>query len=91
MPDFVHAGTATPPCGTRDLSRDGVVTGLWITAEWVLKRYHSLFPALSSPTGDLWVPGRRNWIPKPVGARGHPTCPAPPPPELGATQGLGPA
>ena len=45
----LRSPTATSPCGTRDLSRDGVVTGLWMKAEWVLKRYYSLFLALSSP------------------------------------------
>lgn len=56
-----------------------------------LKRYHSFFPALSSPLAisGAW---QRNWTAKPVRARGHPTCPAPLLlRELGATQGLRPA
>lgn len=56
-----------------------------------LKAVSFPLPCSLLSTGDLWGPGRRNWTSKPVGARGHPTCPAPPPPELGATQGLRPA
>lgn len=56
-----------------------------------LKAVSFLLPCSLLSTGDLWGPGRRNWTAKPVRARGHPTCPAPPPPELGATQGLRPA
>ena len=83
---FTHGDPALRDQGS---FRDGVVTGLWMAAEWVLKRYYSLFLALSSP---LAISGcRRNWTSKPVGARGHPTCPAPPPSELGATQGFRPA